>query len=83
MKLQFTYDWLASFQNLDNSTRKQILAKLKELERAESWPHIGLKGDRFRGLFKLRIGDYRLVYQVRDGKVLDFLFLGHRRDVYK
>jgi len=83
VKHTFTYDWLAQYQALDGTTQKQITAKLKEIDRSPSWPHESLKGKQFKGLFKLRIADYRLIYQLRDGEIMDFLYLGHRREVYE
>jgi addiction module RelE/StbE family toxin len=82
MKLSFTFEWLAIFEDLDPSVRKQMLSKLKEVARAASWQHEGLKGRQFKGLYKLRIGDYRLIYRLVDASVMDFLYLGHRREIY-
>jgi mRNA interferase RelE/StbE len=37
----------------------------------------------FPGLLKLRIGDYRVVYQAdREKKVLRVRLVGHRREIY-
>ncbi|MFA4836353.1 MAG: type II toxin-antitoxin system RelE/ParE family toxin [Dehalococcoidia bacterium] len=35
-----------------------------------------------KGLFKLRIGDYRAIYFVKEQRNIVYL-IGHRRDVYK
>ena len=44
---------------------------------------IALKGD-LTGLYKLREGDYRIVYQILRGeKVIIIHSIGHRREVYK
>ena len=83
MKLSFAFDWLDQFEALDASVKKQILSKLKEINRAESFPHEALKGKQFKGLFKLRVGDYRLIYRLVDGTTMDFLYLGHRREIYE
>jgi len=82
MKLSFTFDWLDQYQELDSTVKRQILAKLKEIDRADSWPHEALKGKQFKGLYKLRVGDYRLIYRLIDGTTMDFLYFGHRRDIY-
>ena len=35
------------------------------------------------GLFKLRVGDYRVIYQAdREKKVLTVRLVGHRREIY-
>ena len=37
----------------------------------------------FSGLLKLRVGDYRVIYQAnREKKVLTIRLLGHRREIY-
>jgi len=82
MKLSFTFDWFDQFENLDLSVKKQIHIKLKDVARSESWQHEALKGKQFKGLFKLRVGDYRLIYRLVDGHTMDFLYLGHRREIY-
>ncbi|OQY60155.1 MAG: addiction module antitoxin [Desulfobacteraceae bacterium 4572_88] len=36
------------------------------------------------GLFKLRVGDYRIIYEILDDeKTIVIHFIGHRKDVYK
>ncbi|GAA1264042.1 hypothetical protein GCM10009665_61910 [Kitasatospora nipponensis] len=36
------------------------------------------------GLYRLRVGEYRLIYEVRDGVlVILVLHVGHRREVYR
>lgn len=35
-------------------------------------------------LFRVRVGDYRIVYQIQDDKLLVLVVrIGHRRDVYR
>ena len=82
MKIAFTFDWIDQFKGLDSSVKRQILARLKEIDRAESWPDEALKGKQFKGLFKLRVGDYRLIYRLVHETTMDFLCLGHRREIY-
>ena len=44
---------------------------------------IPLKGD-FEGLFKYRIGDYRIIYEVDDARLeVTLIKIGHRREVYE
>lgn len=40
-----------------------------------------LAGD-LKGTFKLRVGDWRVVFTVEDGTVV-IQFIGHRREIYK
>ncbi len=62
--------------------RTRIVAAIDRL--AEP-PHLGaaLKGDP-RGLRRLRVGDYRVVYEVRDEELVVLVVrVAHRRDAYR
>ena len=62
--------------------RTRIIAAIDRL--AET-PHLGapLKGD-LRGLRRLRAGDYRVVYEIRDDELAVLVVrVAHRRDVYR
>ena len=48
----------------------------------ERFAHQALEGKRFEGLFKLRVGDWRLVYRIVQGEVL-LVTLGHRSEAYE
>jgi mRNA interferase RelE/StbE len=52
-------------------------------ERLVSNPYSGkaLKGD-FKGCYRYRFGDYRVIYSVSEQKVL-VLRIGHRKEVYR
>ena len=55
------------------------------IDRLAETPHLGaaLKGD-LRGLRRLRVGDYRVVYEVRDEELVVLLVrVAHRRDAYR
>jgi len=57
----------------DNSEQDDVLLRAK-----------GLTGV-LVGLFRYRIGDYRVIFEVNDGKVvvLTILRIKHRKDVYR
>ena len=62
--------------------RTRIVAAIDRL--AET-PHLGaaLKGD-LRGLRRLRVGDYRVVYEIRDEELVVLVIrVAHRRDAYR
>ena len=68
-------------RKLDPADARKVLGKI-EKELAKD-PTIGepLKGD-FRGLYRYRIGDHRVIYaKTRDGILV--LRIGHRKDVYR
>jgi addiction module RelE/StbE family toxin len=84
MNILELHEFIVEFEGLDKDTQRQIKQKLKDLYRTPLQAHtpIPLKGARFKGLHKLRIEDWRLIYRVeRDALV--FITLGHRSDVYK
>jgi len=68
---------------LDSKVRRQIRSKLVWLgDHAEELRHLPLHRD-LAGLYKRRVGSYRIIYQVlRDDRVLVVHRIGHRRDVY-
>lgn len=36
------------------------------------------------GVYRLRIGDYRIIYQIKDSMLLVLVLkIGHRRDIYR
>ena len=62
--------------------RARIVAAIDRL--AET-PHLGtsLKGD-LRGLRRIRVGDYRILYEVRDKELVVLVVsIAHRRDAYR
>ena len=71
------------FENLDAVTADRLLKKLRWLaENFDSTKPEPLTGP-FSGLLKLRVGDYRVIYQAdREKKVLTVQLLGHRREIY-
>jgi addiction module RelE/StbE family toxin len=82
--LKYLHEFLVEYEKLDRAVRTQLFRKLDEMHRTsfERYPHQALKGSQFKGLFKLRVGDWRLIYRVTVGQVL-FVTLGHRSEVYE
>ena len=43
-----------------------------------------LKGKKNKGLFRLRVGDYRIIYTIDNGKlIIHVIDAGNRGDIYK
>ena len=84
MRIVYLHEFVVEFNGLDRPVQKQIWKKLDELARTDfkSYPHQALKGSQFEGLYKYRVGDWRLIYQIR-GEEVCFVTLGHRSDVYR
>jgi len=81
-RIEFTPKAQRDFNALDGSIRGRIARRIDSL--AENpFPSIKkIEGE--DELYRLRVGDYRILYQVQ-GKVLLVLIvgMGHRRDVYR
>ncbi|NOT48421.1 MAG: type II toxin-antitoxin system RelE/ParE family toxin [Acidobacteria bacterium] len=69
---------------LDKRTAKQVMAKISWLaENANQISPLGLRGN-LAGFSKLRIGDYRLIYELNhDDNLVNVHFFGHRSEIYK
>lgn len=69
---------------LDASVGRRIVDRIRWLsENLDSINPEALTGD-MAGLFKLRVGNYRVVYEIfRDRQIILLHWIGHRRDVYK
>ena len=68
-KITFLPDAEDSFKNLDNPVQKRIAQKIDWLaENADKIIHHPLKSlpDDLRGLCRVRVGDYRIIYWVYD-----------------
>lgn len=66
-------------------TKPDRLRLIEAIDRLRDEPHAGgvLKGE-FSGLRRLRVGDYRIVYEVIDAELVVLVIrVGHRREVYR
>jgi mRNA interferase RelE/StbE len=71
-----------AFDSLPAIVRDAVQRKIDEMgTRLETYPHRRLQG---RSEFKLRVGDFRVLYEfdVNQGRLF-LLYVGHRRDIYK
>ncbi len=68
---------------LDKTIARRVATRLAWLgENGEHIPHLPLKG-RMAGLYKFRVGDYRIVYDlVEEESLIYVLRIGHRREIY-
>lgn len=84
--VEITERFTREFKKLDRYTQRMIKGWIdKNLIGCENPRQHGkgLTANR-RGQWRYRIGDYRLICQIDDGKLIILaLSVGHRRDVYK
>ena len=84
-KVEFTKRALKDLKKLDRHTAALILGWIREnLENCEN-PRLhgkGLTANR-SGEWRYRVGDYRILAQIDDNKIIILLLnIGHRRDIY-
>lgn len=84
VQVDFTPVAEADLANLDRPIAQRVLKKLRWLaENFETITPERLVG-RWQGVFKLRVGDYRVLYSCdRDKQKIIVRFIRHRREVYK
>jgi mRNA interferase RelE/StbE len=67
-------------KSLDRNVAERILRDLEDTLKRDPDNGIPLS-EQFKGLFKMRIGDYRVIYSKAPEGVL-ILRIGHRRKIY-
>jgi len=67
---------------LPKTNHKHICNKILSLEQNPR-PH-GIKKLRHKEEYRLRIGDYRILYTIDDlKKIITIIAVGHRREIYR
>lgn len=71
-----------AFDSLPESARDAVQRKVDDVgAQLETFPHQRLQG---RSEFKLRVGDYRVLYEFDATQGSIYLhYVGHRRDIYR
>ena len=85
VEVEFTPEAEDDLSHLSKSIAQRILKKIRWLaENFEMVTPEPLSGD-FKGLYKLRVGDYRVLYTFSQAeqKVIIIHLVKHRREVYK
>jgi mRNA interferase RelE/StbE len=82
VKIEWTERAIKDLERLDKPVARRILKRLAGLSKNfQSIVPEPLTGG-LKGMFKLRIGDWRAVYTV-EGKIVVIQFIGHRSEIYK
>lgn len=70
-------------KKLVNQTQELIIQRLEELAENPR-PHGVLKMEGEENLYRIRVGDYRIIYKIQDRVLLIVVVkVGHRGDVYR
>ena len=82
-EVELSINALAGLSRLDSGPARRVSDKIDWLtENADSIRHETMTGQ-FRGMFKLRIGDYRAIYNLdRENRKITVDAIGHRRYIY-
>lgn len=82
-RVEFTTAAAKEIRKLDAQIRRRILAGIAELER-DPRPNGVRKLAGYDNAWRIRVGDYRVLYEVVDDQVLvTVVRVAHRRDVYE
>jgi mRNA interferase RelE/StbE len=82
--VDFLPESISDLKKLDKMIAQRILDKIKWLcENFHDITPLKLNSD-LKGLYKLRIGDWRVIYSVdQKSKLITIHMVGHRSEVYK
>jgi len=83
-KLVFSLEGKNSIASLDKDIAQRVLDKLKWLlQDIDNITPIPLRGS-LSGLYKLRTGDWRIIYDINHKeKLITIHKVGHRKEIYK
>ncbi len=84
-RVEFSSNSKKQLKKYDKNTIKRIISSIESLtESPYNHPHSkrmkGIEGN----IYRLRVGDFRIIYEIFDNKVLIFIIkIGSRGDIYK
>ena len=84
-KIEYTKESVRQLNNLDKPVRRRIFEYLDDrIQGGKNPRHFGeALTANLSGLWRYRVGDYRIICRIEDERVLVLvLAIGHRRDVY-
>jgi mRNA interferase RelE/StbE len=82
--VEFRQEAVDGLRHLDKAVAQRILRRLRWLsDNFDTITPEALTAE-LKGLFKFRVGSYRVIYEVkRSERLLTIHFVGHRKDIYK
>ena len=85
-EVEYTESFVKRLKKLDKQTQRVIVNWITKHLKGSVDPRLygkPLKGN-LAGVWRYRVGDYRIFARIEDDKLVVFLFdIGHRREVYK
>jgi len=81
--IEFKPSAARDFSNLPKLIQKRLAPQINALE-ADPHPQGVVKLSGSKNLFRIRLGDYRIIYEIRDSVlVVTIVKIGHRREIYR
>jgi mRNA interferase RelE/StbE len=82
-QIQIAPSAVRQLRKLPQSVQERIVRRVEALA-ADPRPRGSVKLEGEADLYRIRVGVYRVVYQVRDNELIVLVLrVGHRRDVYR
>lgn len=83
-KLAFTKQAVKTLQKMPANIAKAIYQKMEKISQNPYDSHLNVAKLQNRGGYRLRIGDWRIIYEVQQEKVIVLVLkIGLRKDVYR
>ena len=84
MRIEYTETARKQLRKLDRTMQKRILDYMDEVALLEN-PRSRGKAlvENMRGLWRYRIGDYRVICEIQESRIIiSMLKIGHRKNIY-
>ena len=82
-EIEYTKAARKDLRKLDHEPRERIAAAVENLS-SDPHPSGSRKMIGAEALFRIRVGDYRVIYEVRNDVLTIFIIkVGHRKDIYR
>ena len=84
MRIEYTETARKQLKKLDKTMQKRILDYMDEVALLEN-PRSRGKAlvENMRGLWRYRVGDYRVICDIQDARIIiSVLKIGHRKNIY-
>lgn len=82
-RIEFALSAARAFKKLDGTIQNRIVPKIDALA-SDPRPHGAEKLTGQENRYRVRVGDYRIIYVINDGgRIIIIAVIGHRREVYR
>lgn len=88
MEVYFKPSFIKDFKKLPSDIQKEVRSlctetfpKLQNLHDLQTYSLKPLRG--FKNYFRIKLGDYRIGFKIRNDDSIEFMRVKHRKDIYK